>query len=94
MEALGYVGVQLKEHTELAAREATAKVEAPLFDTARFNLKGNEKTVFDMLGKEPLHIDQLIADTNLPAGTVNASLVSLQLKSVIKQLPGNLFVRR
>jgi DNA processing protein len=94
MDALGHIGAQLKEHTELAAKEATARVEAPLFDTARFNLKGNEKTVFDMLGKEPLHVDQLIADTNLPAGAVNASLVSLQLKSVIKQLPGNLFVRR
>jgi DNA processing protein len=94
MDALGHIGAQLKEHTEVAAKEATAKVEAPLFDTAKLNLKGNEKTVFDMLGKEPLHIDQVIVDTNLPAGAVNASLVSLQLKSVIKQLPGNLFVRR
>ena len=94
MDALGYVGAQLKEHTELAANEASARVEAPLFETVRCNLKGYEKTVFEMLSKEPLHIDEIIADTNLPAGAVNASLVSLQLKSVIKQLPGNLFVRR
>lgn len=94
MDALGYVGAQLKEHTELAANEASARVEAPLFETVRCNLKGHEKTVFEMLSKEPLHVDEIIADTNLPAGAVNASLVSLQLKSVIKQLPGNLFVRR
>ncbi len=94
MEALGYIGEQLKEHTALAARAATEKVETPLFEATRFNLKGHEKTVYDVLGKEPLHIDQLIADTNLPAGSVNAAAVSLRLKGLIKQLPGNLFTKR
>jgi DNA processing protein len=94
LEALGYVGEQLKDHAALSAREATRKVEAPLLETARFNLKGPEKTVYEGLGKEPLHLDQLIADTNLPAGTVNASVVSLRLKGLIRQLPGNLFTRR
>jgi predicted Rossmann fold nucleotide-binding protein DprA/Smf involved in DNA uptake len=46
------------------------------------------------LSKEPLHIDQLIADTNLPAGAANAGVVSLRLKGLIKQLPGNLFTKR
>jgi DNA processing protein len=94
MEALGYVGEQLKEHTAAAAKDATDKVEAPLFDMAKFSLKGHEKTAYELLGKEPLHIDQIIADAGLPAGVVNASLVSLRLKGLIKQLPGNLFVRR
>lgn len=94
MEALGYIGEQLKDYTALAAKEAVGKVEAPLFDTARFNLKGHEKTVYDALGKEPLHIDQLIADTDLPAGAVNAAVMSLRLKGLIRQLPGNLFAKR
>jgi predicted Rossmann fold nucleotide-binding protein DprA/Smf involved in DNA uptake len=50
--------------------------------------------VHELLSKEPQHIDQIIADANLPAGVVNAGLVSLRLKGIIKQLPGNLFVRR
>jgi DNA processing protein len=94
MEALGYIGEQLKDHTALTARQASEKVETPLFETTQFNLKGHEQTVYNTLGKEPLHIDQLIADTNLPAGTVNASVVSLRLKGLIKQLPGNLFTKR
>ena len=94
MEALGYVGEQLKDHTELTAKQAAEKVETPLFETTKFNLKGHEQTVYEALGKEPLHIDQLIADTNLPAGAVNASVVSLRLKGLIKQLPGNLFAKR
>lgn len=94
MEALGYVGEQLKDHTALTTKEAVEKAEAPLFDTAKFNLKGHEKIIYEVLGKEPLHIDQLIADTNLPAGAVNATVMSLRLKGLIKQLPGNLFAKR
>jgi DNA processing protein len=94
MEALGYIGEQLKDHTAHATKEAVEKVEGPLFDTAKFNLKGHEQIVYNTLGKEPLHIDQIIADTDLPAGTVNASVVSLRLKGLIKQLPGNLFTKR
>jgi DNA processing protein len=94
MEALGYIGDQLKDHTALTAKEAAEKVETPLFETTKFNLKGHEQTVYDALSKEPVHIDQLIADTNLPAGTVNASVVSLRLKGLIKQWPGNLFTKR
>jgi DNA processing protein len=94
MEALGYVGEQLKDHAALTTKEAVEKVEAPLFDTTQFNLKGHEKTVYDTLGKEPLHIDQVIADTDLPAGTVNATVMALRLKGLIRQLPGNLFAKR
>ncbi len=94
MEALGYIGEQLKDHTALTARETSEQVEMPLLETAKFNLRGHEKTVYEAMGKEPLHIDQLIGDTSLPAGTVNASVVSLRLKGLVKQLPGNLFARR
>jgi len=94
MEALGYVGDQLKDHTTTAAKEATEKVEAPLFDTAKFNLRGHEKPIYETLGKEPVHIDEIIADVDLPAGAVNAAVMSLRLKGLIKQLPGNLFAKR
>jgi predicted Rossmann fold nucleotide-binding protein DprA/Smf involved in DNA uptake len=38
-------------------------------------------------------VEQIIAETVLPAGSVNAALISLRLKGLIKQLPGSLFVR-
>ena len=94
MEALGYIGEQLKDHTALTTKEAVETVEAPLFDPATFNLKGHEKTLYDALGKEPAHIDQIIADTDLPAGAANAAVMSLRLKGLVRQLPGNLFARR
>ena len=93
LEALGYVGDQLKEHTAVMSRRAVENVETPLFDASRLKLKGNEQTIYASLGREPLHVDQIIAETNLPPGAVNAGVMSLRLKGLIKQLPGNLFVR-
>jgi len=93
MEALGYIGEQLQSHVTAAAQKASERVEAPLFDASQFNLSSDEKKIFDCLEKEPLHIDQIIADTNLPPGSINAGLISLRLKGLIKQLPGNLFLK-
>jgi len=93
MEALGYIGEQLQSYVSTAAQKASKKVETPLFDASQFNLSDDEKTIYDCLSKEALHIDQIIADTNLPAGNINAGLISLRLKGLIKQLPGNLFLK-
>jgi len=94
MEALGYVGDQLKDHATLAASEATEKAKTPLFETVRFSLKGREKQIYESLGAEPLHADEVIAETGLPPGGVSGALISLRLKGLIRQLPGNLFARR
>jgi len=93
MEALGYIGERLQSHTTAAAVKASERIERPLFDVSQLNLSGNEKTIYDCLGKEPLHIEQLIAGTNLTVGGINAGLISLRLKGLIRQLPGSLFLR-
>ncbi len=94
MEALGHIGEQLEGHVSAAAGKAAEKIERPLFEIKELKLSGHEKTIFESLGKEPLHIEQIIAGTDLAAGSVNAGLVSLRLKGLVKQLPGNLFVKR
>jgi DNA processing protein len=93
MEALGYIGQRLQGHVTAAAAKASERIERPLFDVSKLNLSGDEKTIYDCLGKEPLHIEQIIAGTNLAPGGINAGLISLQLKGLIKQLPGSLFLR-
>jgi DNA processing protein len=94
MEALGYIGEQLQEHVTAAAAKASENIETPLFDVSQLKLSEDEKTIYDCLGKEPLHVDQIIEETDLAAGSINAALVSLRLKGLIKQLPGSLFLRR
>jgi DNA processing protein len=94
MDALGYIGEQLEKHVSAAAQNASESVEAPLFDARNLKLSSDEKTIYDCLDKEPLHIEQIIADSELTAGSVNAALISLRLKGLIRQLPGSLFVKR
>jgi DNA processing protein len=93
MEALGYIGERLQSHVTAAAAKASERIEKPLFDVSQLNLSVAEKTIYDCLTKEPLHIEQIIAGTNLPPGGINAGLISLRLKGLIRQLPGSLFLR-
>jgi DNA processing protein len=93
MTTLGYIGEQLQEHVTEAAQKATEKMEAPLFEIKELKLPDHEKKIFESLGKEPLHIEQIISETDLAAGSVNAALVSLRLKGLIKQLPGSMFAK-
>jgi DNA processing protein len=93
MEALGQIGEQLQEHVTDAATKASARAEESLFNTRQLKLSDAEKKIYDYLTKEPSHIEQIIADTNLTPGVVNATLISLRLKGLIKQLPGSLFAK-
>jgi DNA processing protein len=93
MEALGYIGEQLKDHASAAVQEATERAEKPLFEAGRLRLSGDERKLYEYLSKEPRHIEQIIADSQMTPGNVNAGLISLQLKGLVKQLPGSLFVR-
>jgi len=94
MEALGYIGDELKSHTADAAQKADETIQTPLFDVSQLNLSDCEKMIYDCLSKEPIHIEDIIAEADLSPGSINAGLVSLQLKGLVKQLPGSLFLRK
>ena len=56
-------------------------------------LSANEQKVFDALDGEERSIDEVIRKSGLPSSAVSVALLSLEMKHVIKQLPGKLFVR-
>ncbi len=89
IEALGPVSRQLQEHID-SLPEASGTVGA--IDIETLNLSPPEKTIYACLSKDPVHIDHIIQETRLPTGTVTASLVSLQLKGMVKNVPGNRFI--
>ncbi|MBC8481156.1 MAG: DNA-protecting protein DprA [Planctomycetes bacterium] len=92
-ENLGYLGEQLHSHVSESAISAEKALDMPLFSMDDLNLSSDEKTIFKCLSRDPIHIEDVITDTQLPAGTINASLISLRLKGLIKQLPGNMFYK-
>jgi DNA processing protein len=57
------------------------------------NLSPDEQTVFNALGRDELPIDFIIQKTGLPSGSVSSTLLRLELKKLVKQLPGKVFVR-
>jgi DNA processing protein len=56
-------------------------------------LSANEQKVYDALDDEERSIDEVIRKSGLPSSAVSVALLSLEMKRVIKQLPGKLFVR-
>jgi DNA processing protein len=57
-------------------------------------LSENEQKVFDALQTDDeLSIDEVIRKSGLPSSAVSVSLLSLEMKRVVKQLPGKMFVQ-
>jgi len=56
-------------------------------------LSGNEQRVYDALSEEESSVDEVIRRSGLPASAASVALLSLEMKRVIRQLPGKLFVR-
>ncbi len=56
-------------------------------------LAPDEEAVFRCISSEPKHIDVVMSEAGLAAGKLSGVLVGLELKGVVKQLPGKYFVR-
>ena len=94
MDALGYVGDGLKTHAATAVAEAEQNAQGTLFDTSRLNLSEAEEAILGHLNSEPVHVEELIESTQLSAAKVHSAVINLQLKGLVKQLPGNMLVKR
>src|SRR5256885_13182141 len=56
-------------------------------------LSPNEEAVFGTLAREEISIDEVIQRSGLPSSAVSVALLSLEMKRLVKQLPGKTFVR-
>jgi DNA processing protein len=74
----------------LAERKAQAK-EEPLFAP---DLSETEKQVFSAVEIDPKNIDDITTQCGLSSADVSSALLTLQLKKLVIQLPGNSFARR
>jgi DNA processing protein len=65
--------------------EAAARPLPPLSD--------EERRVYDAIEASETPIDDIATKCNLPTGTVSSTLLALELKRLVKQLPGKYFVK-
>lgn len=56
-------------------------------------LSENEQKVYDTLSNEEVGIDDVIRKSGLPSSAVSVALLSLEMKRLVRQLPGKMFVR-
>ena len=67
-----------------------AAVDSPLLQPSprTFALTPKEAAVYELLARSPLHIDDIITQTELTAGEVSSMLLHLELKGAVTPLPG------
>jgi len=54
-------------------------------------LEENERIILDWLSTEPVHIEAIIEKSGLNASQTQTSLLTLELKGIVEQLPGKRF---
>jgi DNA processing protein len=70
------------------ARPSPAAAARPLPE-----LSTDERRVYDAIDAAETPIDRITAKCDLPSGTVSSTLLRLELKRLVKQLPGKYFVK-
>ncbi len=101
LDELGDIGESLARYAgaKLLAPEPTAdKADAPDEgdggQAAGPRLPQGQAGVYKVLTKSPMHLEQIVAAAGLTVAQVSAALTLLQLKGLVRQLPGNQFQRR
>ena len=56
-------------------------------------LTSDEDVILHALSLQQRHVDELINESRLPASRANAGLLMLELKGLVRRLPGNMFMR-
>jgi len=56
-------------------------------------LKPDERRVFDAMSDAEVSIDEIITKCRLPSHTVSTTLLALEMRRLVKQLPGQNFVK-
>jgi DNA processing protein len=56
-------------------------------------MDGVERSIYDIIGNYPIHIDQIARTGAMDAGQVAMILLKMELNGTIRQLPGKMYVR-
>lgn len=57
-------------------------------------LHGEERTVYTLLGSDERQYDDLVAESGLPPGVVTVALMKLEMKRLVRSLPGRWYTTR
>jgi len=86
-------GIATPDWKPRAAAQPTLFAEAPVPAPAPANLEPAQQAVWDQLGSKR-HADELARDTGFGAGELAKALMQLELKRLVRRMPGNYYERR
>ncbi|MQY69816.1 MAG: DNA-protecting protein DprA [Firmicutes bacterium] len=90
-------GAKLVESMEDVLEELNfselAQLKKEKIKDKNLSLFPEEKEIFNRLKDEPSHIDLLVELSRFPASKVGELLMRLQIKSLVRELPGKLFCK-
>jgi DNA processing protein len=78
---------------EAHSRRPATSPQREVRSIAELTLNDQERRVLDAVTGEPAHIDAVLTASSLDASRVLATLTALEMKRLIRRLPGNLVVR-
>lgn len=82
-------GAKLVDCVEDVLEELPVQHGAPLLHNSKiFTLTAKEAAIYEVLARSPLHIDDIISQTELTPGEVSSMLLHLELKGAVTSLPG------
>ena len=72
------------EHRDETSEQMSLPIES---------LGPQEQRIASLLSLEPVSVDDIIEKSGLPAPMVSGTLTILEMKNVVKRVPGNAYVR-
>jgi DNA processing protein len=73
---------------ELPGHFGAGEIQKIRVEKTGFPLSPREAAIYELLARSPLHIDDIITQTELTAGEVSSMLLHLELKGAVISLPG------
>jgi len=78
------------------ANDILEELNLPLIENKKKLFKPEnkwEEILFNILTEEPVHIDEITKKSNLDAGLVSSTLITLELRGIVKQHGGGYYVK-
>ena len=57
-------------------------------------LKPQEEKIYSVLSSKARHIDEIVEDIHVSASQISSILMKLEIKNLVKELPGKIFVKK
>ncbi len=81
LEDLGYLAPEAEQQTMVFDKSASS-----------YNYNDDEKKIIEIIGLEPIHVDEIAVRLGTPISALLVNLLNLEMNNIVKSMPGNYYV--